>query len=600
MGPSTSSTASAQEAGTSMGERGSARLDGPVVHLDHIGALLGIRLGSRILHVLERFVLRDDPGQREEGRLQDGIGALAHADLFGQVNGVDGVELDVVARDVAFGLGVQHLVELVGRPAAVDHEHAAGLHVVDHAEALNNVGRVVACDEVGLVHVIATADGLITEAQVADGDAARLLRIVLEVRLNVLIGGIADDLDRVLVGAHRSVAAQTPELALDGAGSRGVGGVGILGKRQVRHIVDDPDGEFPSGSVLAQLVVHGEHRRRGRVLRSQAVTTSHGDDVGTALFVQGTQHVQVQRLSDGAGLFSAIHHRDLFYRRGKRLHEPLGDEGAVQAHLHQTHLLALGVQVVHHFLAHIAERAHRHDHAIGVGCAVVVEQTIIGAQLFVDPRHILLDDGRQLVVLIVACLAVLEEDVAVFVRTARGGMLGIQRMVPERPHRVHIDHVGEIGIVPRSDFLDLVGRTETVEEVEEGGPSLDGGEMGNCGKVHDLLHVALGKHAEPGLAAGHDVGMIAEDVERMRRNRAGAYMKHAGKALGGDLVHVGNHEKQALRCGVGGCDGAGGKRTVHRAGGAGFAFELGHAHRGAEDILATVRRPLVDVVGHRT
>ena len=51
----------------------------------------------------------------------------------------------------------------------------------------------------------------------ADGDAAGLLGVVLEVRLDILIGVVADDLGGVLVGDDSTVTAQTPELALLGA-----------------------------------------------------------------------------------------------------------------------------------------------------------------------------------------------------------------------------------------------------------------------------------------------------------------------------------------------------------------------------------------------
>ena len=78
--------------------------------------------------------------------------------------------------------------------------------------------------EVSLVDVVGALDGLVAEAQVRNGDAAGLLGVVLEVSLYVLVGVVADDLDGVLVGADGAVAAQAPELALDGAFSSGVGG----------------------------------------------------------------------------------------------------------------------------------------------------------------------------------------------------------------------------------------------------------------------------------------------------------------------------------------------------------------------------------------
>ena len=69
-----------------------------MVHVHDVLALLQVGLRGGVLHVLDGLLLGHDVGQREERRLQDGVGALAHADLAGQVDGVDGVELDVVLR----------------------------------------------------------------------------------------------------------------------------------------------------------------------------------------------------------------------------------------------------------------------------------------------------------------------------------------------------------------------------------------------------------------------------------------------------------------------------------------------------------------------
>ncbi len=86
--------------------------------------------------------------------------------------------------------------------------------------------------------------GVIAEAQVADGHAAGLLGVVLEVGLDVLVGVVADDLDGVLVGADGAVAAKAPELALDGAWAAVLGASGSIGQGEVGHVVDDADGEL--------------------------------------------------------------------------------------------------------------------------------------------------------------------------------------------------------------------------------------------------------------------------------------------------------------------------------------------------------------------
>ena len=56
--------------------------------------------------------------------------------------------------------------------------------------------------------------------------------------------------------------------------------------------------------------------------------------------------------------------------------------------------------------------------------------------------------------------------------------------------------------------------------------------------------------------AGHDVGVIAENRERMRGQGAGRYVNARGGEFAGDLVHVGNHQQQSLRGGECGAESA--------------------------------------------
>ncbi|VWM24354.1 Uncharacterised protein [Collinsella intestinalis] len=258
----------------------------------------------------------------------------------------------------------------------------------------------------------------------------------------------------------------------------------------------------------------------------------------------------------------------------------------------------MGVQVVDDLLERIAEGAHAHDHAVGVAGAVVVEQMIVGAELGVHLVHVGLDDGGQRVVRAVAGLAVLEEDVAVLMAAAGRGMLGVERVVAERLDGVHVAHVLEVLVIPHGDLLDLVRGAEAVEEVDERRLAGERGEVGDGREVHDLLDVALGEHGKTGLAAGHDVGVIAEDVERVGGDGAGRDVEDARQALARDLVHVRDHEQKTLRCRVGGGEGASAQGAMHGAGGAGLGLHLDHVHGRAEDVLLALSGPLVDMVGH--
>ena len=192
----------------------------------------------------------------------------------------------------------------------------------------------------------------------------------------ILVGVVADDLDGVLVGAHGAVAAQAPELALDGAFGSHAGG-GLLLQAQVGDIVHDADGELTLHLVLLQLVIHGEDRGGRGVLAAQTVTAADHLDVGAAGVGQSGDHVHVQRLALGAGLLGAVQDSDLLASGGDGGKQLVRAPGPVQTDLDEAHLLAVGVEVVDDFLGHVADGAHGDDNAVGVGGAVVVEQLIV-------------------------------------------------------------------------------------------------------------------------------------------------------------------------------------------------------------------------------
>ena len=192
----------------------------------------------------------------------------------------------------------------------------------------------------------------------------------------------------------------------------------------------------------------------------------------------------------------------------------------------------------------------------------------------------------------------LEEDISILVGTAHHGTLGVQSSLTELVDSIHVNHFFQIIVVPDLDLLDLVGSTESVEEVQERNTAFDGCQMGNGTKVHNFLGVGLAQHGETGLTAGIYVGMITEDIQCLSSNGTCGYMEDSGKEFASDLVHVGDHQQKSLRSGVGGGQRAGCQRAVHGTGSTGFRLHLGYLNSGAENVLKALSRPLIDVVSH--
>jgi hypothetical protein len=71
--------------------------------------------------------------------------------------------------------------------------------------------------------------------------------------------------------------------------------------------------------------------------------------------------------------------------------------------------------------------------------------------------------------------------------------------------------------------------------------------------------------------------MIAEDGKALRRQGAGRNMEDGGGQLAGDLVHIGDHQQEALRSGERGGERARGQRAVYCTGRAAFGLHF-HNH----------------------
>ena len=245
-------------------------------------------------------------------------------------------------------------------------------------------------------------------------------------------------------------------------------------------------------------------------------------------------------------------------------------------------------------------RSHQHDDALGGRVADVLEQAVAPAGQLGERLHRALDDRRARVVEAVRGLARLKEHVRVLRRAAQDRPVGRQPAPAMREDRRFRDQRAQVVVAELLDFRDLVRRAEAVEEVQEGNARLERRGVRHRGHVVRLLHRVRAQQREAGLTAGHDVGVVAEDRQRMRGERARRHVHREGRELARDLVHVGDHQEQALRGGEGRRERARLQRAVHGAGGAAFRLHFGQLGDGAPEVRLLPARPLVADLGHRT
>ena len=531
-------------------------VDGGPVLLDDLLTLLDEGLLGILLDQVDGLILRQDTADLEEGGLHDSVDPRSKTSLLGDGQSVDVVEADLPVDDDLLVMAGQVLEDDVGRNGAVEQEDSALLQVVEHRIAAD-VCRIVAGHEVGMVDEPGHVEVALAEAQVADRDAAGLLRVVGEVGLGVLVGVVADDLDRVLVGADGTIGTETVEHAADDSLRSDVDDV-VDGNRLVGDVIVDADGEAVEGVLAGKEVEDGLGVAGSEVLGGKSIAATDDLDGIPALVLEGCDDIEEEGLSEASGLLGPVHDGDPLDGSRDGVDEGAGAEGAVEADLQDTDLGAVLVHVLDGPVEGVGCGAHDDDDIGGVGSADIVEEVILAAGEGCDLVHVLLDDAGNGVIVLVRGLAALEVDVLVLAGDMDLGMLRLLGAGAEAGDELLVDQAPDVVIADLLDLLVLVAGPEAVEEVEEGHLGLECGQMGDEGHVHGLLDGGGAGHREAGLAAGHDIAVVTEDRQRLGGDGAGRDMEDAGEHLTGDLEHVRNHQKQSLRSregrGQGACD----------------------------------------------
>ena len=573
----------------------SATVYGGVVHVHYILALLAIGLHDGVLHVLDGVLVGDDAGDLEEGALEDGVGTVAKANLCGNLGGVDDEHADVLAADDGFHVVGNVLDGLFLVPEGVEQEGAAFLDALEDIVLLK-VGRNVAGHEVRGVHQVRSLDGLLAEAEVRAGVTATLLGVIVKVGLAVKVCVRADDFNGVLVGTHGTVRTQTIEFALGGAGLHD-GNFALDGQALEGDIVHNADGEVCLGLFGIQVVIHGHNLGGGGVLGGQTVTAA--DDLDVVLTLEEGADIREQRLAHGAGLFGAVQNGDAANALGQHGEEVFLAEGTIQVNGDEAVLATAAGEVVDGFLDGFRYGTHGHDDVLCGGITVVLEGTIAAAGELGDFTHVAGYNVRNGIVELVAGFHGLEVDVAVLGSATGNGSVRSEGALAEFGEGLLGDHVTKGVLVQGLDLLDFVAGTEAVEEVQEREAGLDGGQVRYGGQVLGFLNGTGSQHAETGLAAGHDILVVTEDGKGVAGQGAGAHVEHGGQHFAGNLVHVRNHEQQALRCRERGSEGTSLEGTMNGTGSTGFALHFRHFYGLSPQVLFAVGSPLVDVFCHR-
>ena len=290
------------------------------VLLDDDLSELAVRLLDRLFYRTDRLLEREGSGEREEARLEDGVGALTESGGLCRGVGVDDEEPEFLGDDLLLDFLRQLVPDFVRPVGAVEQERGPFLRDVEHVD-LHEELELMTGDEVGVLDQVRRSDRVLVEPQMGGRHGSRLARVVHEIALGEQWRVLTEDLHRVLVRTDRSVA---PESVEHGTRLRAPARIEVWIDIQAEtgHVVDDPDRETTFRLGFRCLREYRRGMGRSELLRRQPVPST--DDpgrylprraTGLGLLDHGHHDVLQEGIADRAGFLGAIEHRDVAHRR---------------------------------------------------------------------------------------------------------------------------------------------------------------------------------------------------------------------------------------------------------------------------------------------
>ena len=568
---------------------------GLFVHIDDILTLAAVGVLDAFIQRGHGSIDRNDISQLKERTLHNHIGTVAQAQLTGDAGCVDGVEFNIVFGNITLHSGRQLTLDVLGCPTAAQQEHTTGLQPLQQIVGID-IRSLRAGNKVRLTDEIGCLDLLTAKTQMRDGDTAGFFTVIREVCLSIHLGIVIDNADSLLIGADSTVRAKTPEFALDSALGQHIRHIRRSLNRGMINVIIDSHREITLRLIGRQIIEHADNIRRYGILGGQTIAAAdhHNRTAG-----QSHRHILMQRGTDSTRHLDTVQHSHALYSLRQHRQHIFRRERTEQTHLQETDLTALCQQMIHRLISHLADRAHSHDDIGGIGRAVIIKRMILAACQLTDPAHIISHDSRQLLMIPVAGLLGLEENVGILRRALYSGVAGIQRTRTEGTQRLLIDHTSQIVIIPDLDLLLLMRGTEAVKEMQERQTALDSRQMCHGGQIHSLLHAGRTQHGKACLVTGHNVTVIAEDAESMTGDGARRNVHNAGQQLTRNSVHIGDHQQKTLRCSICRSKRTRSQSAVESTCSAALRLHFGNRDLLAKNIFTACCLPLIHILRHR-
>ena len=168
-------------------------------------------------------------------------------------------------------------------------------------------------NKIGRIDQIRRTYGIIAKTQMRASKTSRFFGIVCKISLNIFIGILSNNFNRILVCPYCTIRSDSIKFSLiNGFVHRNFF---FYGKRFKCHIIYNSDGKIVLWNFHRQILKHRKNLSRCGIFRRKSINTPN--NFGSIFFpIETILYIHIKWLTQRSRLFCTIEHGDSFCRLG--------------------------------------------------------------------------------------------------------------------------------------------------------------------------------------------------------------------------------------------------------------------------------------------
>ena len=182
---------------------------------------------------------------------------------------------------------------------------------------------------------------------------------------------------------------------------------------------------------------------------------------------------------------------------------------------YHTDFFSFGTQKIDNFANCFGNGAHRNNHPVGFGIAVVIEQSVFATRNLRHFFEVLFDDIGHCFVKRISSFLCLKINIIVLSCSSGYGLIGAECAITKSSQGFPVYKRENVFVAKGLNLLNFVRGAKSIKKVHKWNSTFERSQMSNGSQIHHLLHRTGGKECKTGRTNCHHILLVAKNGQGM-------------------------------------------------------------------------------------